>query len=397
VTSAPPAIFELRLQRGFTRVRWPLLWVGVLLLAASIAGAYFSPNDFFRSYLVGYLYLISLTLGSMAYLMVHHLTGGAWGVMTRRSLEAATRTLPLVAILFIPIGCGMSNLYSWARPEVVLHDHILQHRSGYTNPEFFLARAAIYLVVWMVFAFFLNRWSAEQDRNPSGRHGRLMKLSTGGLIFYLFSITFAAIDWAESLQTEWASSIWGLMFIAAEGFTALAFLIVVMAVLSRREPMSRVLKPSHFHDLGKMLLANLMVWAYFVFVQYLIVWSSNLTHEIHYYLPRTGTSWGWLGVALIVVQFLIPVLLLLNRPLKRNAYLLAGVAVIVLVMRYFDLIWIVLPGYYTHGFRIQWMQVLTPLGLICIWLWAFLRELPRFPLIPVNAPELEEALAHETK
>jgi len=280
---------------------------------------------------------------------------------------------------------------------MVVHDKVLQHRSTYTNPAFFLGRAAIYLVVWMVIAFFLNRWSAEQDRNPRGQQSRLAKLSAGGLILYLFSITFAAIDWAESLESHFASTIWGFMFIAAEGLTALGFLILVLTMLSRRQPMSDVLKPDHFHDLGKMLFANLMLWAYFAFCQYLIVWSENLTGEIHYYLLRTGTSWGWLGVALIVVQFVIPILLLLNRELKRNAYLLSGVVLIILVMRYMDLIWIVLPGYYKDGFRIEWMDILTPLGLGGVWLWAFLRELPRFPLLPLNAPELEEALIHESQ
>lgn len=394
--SSEPSSVHLYLHANMKRLRLSVLVAGILLLAASVAGAYFSPNDFFRSYLIGYLYFIGIGLGSMAFLMIHYLTGGAWGVVTRRTLEAATRTLPLLAILFIPIAIGIGNLYDWARPEVLQHDRILLHRSAYSNPDFFWARAGIYLVVWNVFAYFLTRCSIGQDRGLPV-HSRLQKLSAGGLIFYLFSLTFAAIDWSESLETRWASSMWGLMSIAAEGLTALAFLVVVMAVLSRREPMSRVLKPDHFHDLGKMLLANLMLWAYFAFVQYLIVWIENLTDEIQYYLPRTGTSWGWLGVARIVVLFLIPMMLLLNRSLKRNAYLLAGVAVIILVMRYFDVVWIVLPSYYRHGFRIQWMDVLTPLGLAGIWLWAFLRELPRFPLLPVNAPELEEALVHETQ
>lgn len=395
MTSAPSSV-HLYLHANVKRLRLSVLVAGILLLAASVAGAYFSPNDFFRSYLIGYLYFLGIALGSMAFLMIQYLTGGAWGVVTRRTLEAATRTLPLLAILFIPIAIGIGNLYDWARPAVLQHDRVLLHRSGYSNPDFFWARAGIYLVVWNVFGYFLTRWSIGQDRGLAV-HSRLQKLSAGGLVFYLFSLTFAAIDWSESLETRWASSMWGLMSIAAEGLTALAFLIVVTALLSRREPMLRVLRPDHFHDLGKMLLANLMLWAYFAFVQYLIVWIENLTDEIQYYLPRTETSWAWLGVARIVVLFLIPMMLLLNRSLKRNAYLLAGVAVIILVMRYFDVVWVVLPSYYRHGFRIQWMDVLTPLGLAGIWLWAFLRELPRFPLLPVNAPELEEALVHETQ
>jgi hypothetical protein len=394
---SPPYTPGFQLEQDLRRIRGPVLIGGILLLAASVAGAFFSPTDFFYGYLVGYLFWLGLTLGCMAFLMIQYLTGGAWGIVTRRALEAATRTLPLLAVLFIPIGIGMSNLYDWARPDIVRQNELLQHRGGYMNPVFFLARAAVYLVVWILLAFFLNRWSAEEDRNPGDQPERLARISAPGLIFFLFSISFAAVDWAESLDTRWSSSMWGLLFIAAEGLTALAFVIVVMAYLSRREPLSGVLKPDHFHDLGKMLFANLMLWAYFAFCQYLIVWSENIPDEISYYLPRTGTSWGWLGVALIVMLFLIPMLLLLNRSLKRNAALLSGVAVVILVMRYMDVIWIVLPAYYKHGFRIQWMDVLAPIGIGGIWLWAFLRELPRYPLLPVNAPELEMAFAHESE
>jgi hypothetical protein len=387
----------IHLQATLERLRLPVLGGGILLLIASIVGAFFSPKDFFHAYLIGYLFFIGLVLGSMAYLMIHYLTGGAWGIVIQRTLEAVTRTLPLMAILFIPIGFGLGDLYEWARPEMVRSDHLLRHRSGYMNPVFFLARTAIYLVIWMTIAFFLNRWSAEQDRRSVNQRSRLTKLSAGGAIVYLFSVSFAAVDWAESLETHWDSTMWGFLFIGAEGLTALAFTILVIALLSRREPLSGVLKPDHFHDLGKMLLANLMIWAYFAFCQFLIVWSENLPSNIPYYLPRTGTTWGWFGVGLIVMQFVIPALLLLNRQLKRKALLLAGVAVIILAMRYMDLVWIVLPGYYRDGFRIHWMDVLAPFGIGGIWLWAFLRELPRFPLLPVNAPELEEALAHETE
>lgn len=393
-----PSVFaNVQLQRDLTRTRVSALLVGLLFLAVSVAGAFFNPNDFFHAYLIGYLFFVGLTLGSLAFLMLQYVTGGAWGVIARRPLEAATRTLPLLALMFIPLGVGVRNLYGWARPEVVAQDPVLQHRSPYSNVPFFLARAAAYLIIWMVLAYFLNRWSADQDRGVGNQQRRLERLSAPGLILYGFTVTFAAIDWAESLESHWASTIWGFLSIAAEGLTALGFVILVLALLSRREPLLGVVKPDHFHDLGKMLFATLMLWAYFAFCQYLIVWSENLVDEIPYYLPRTRTSWGWLGVALIVVQFAIPLLLLLNRRLKRSAMLLSSVVVIILVMRYMDLIWIVLPGYYKAGFRIPWMEVLTPLGIAGLWLWAYLRELPRFPLLPVNAPGLETALAHRSR
>ncbi len=367
--------------------KWQLysLIAGVLLLAASVAGAFFHAQDFFHAYLVGYLFWIGLALGALGFLMLQYLTGGAWGVVTRRILEAATRTLPLLAVLFIPIVFGLRELYDWAKPAAVEHSRTLQHRAGYMNSGFFIGRAFTYLLIWLSIAYFLNRWSVREER---ARQPLLEKLSAPGLILFLFSVSFASVDWAESLETRWSSSIWGFLFIASQGVMALAFTIIVMALFSRREPLSTAIRSSHFYDLGTMLFANLMLWAYFAFCQYVIVWSGNLPSEIHYYMTRTGTSWGWLGMCLIVVQFFIPAMLLLSKPLKRSPFLLSSVAILLLIMNYFDLIWVVLPSHYNSGFRIQWMDVLTPLGLGGVWLWAFLRELPRFPLLPVSSVDL---------
>ncbi len=387
----------LLLRDDLRRFEFAVLLGGALLLGASVIGAFFGPGDFFRGYLVGYLFWLGVTLGSTGLLMIYYITGGAWGVVTRRLLEAASRTLPLLAVLFIPLGLGVSTLYQWAHPDLVKLDATLQHRSGYLNPPFFFVRAGIYLILWNVFAYFLNRWSAEEDTTPGINRSRLTKLSVPGAIVLLFSISFAAVDWTASLETRWASTMWGFLFVAAEGLTALSILILAMTWLSRREPMADLLSEDHFHDIGKMLFADLMLWAYFAFCQYLIVWSSNLTHEISYYLARTRTSWGWVGVVLIFFHFFIPMLLLLNRNLKRNAYSLSAVAVLILVMQYLDLIWIVIPAHYRQGFRIQWMNVTTPLGLGGLWFWAYLRELPRRPLVAATAPEFEMALAHETE
>ncbi len=388
---------SVELQRVLRRWQTPALVSGLVLLGISIVGAFFSPGDFFHGYLIGFLFWLGLALGSMAFLMLQYLTGGAWGIVTRRTFESATRTLPLLAALFIPLAFGLPYLYDWARPDLVQHDDLLRHRAAYMNPAMFLLRAAVYFAVWIVFSYFLNRWSREEDEKLAGEPRKLARLSAPGLILYVFTITFAAVDWAESLQTKWYSTIWGFLFVAGECLTAIAFAILAMWLLSKREPMSRVLKPSHFHDLGKLLLMMVMVWAYFSVSQLLIVWIGDLPHEISFYLPRFATSWGWLGVALIVVQFFVPFLLLLSRPLKRNAVLLSAVVVIVLFMRYMDLVWIVLPGYHDQGFQMTWMTFTAPFGIGGIWLWAFLGQLPKLPLLPVNAPELEEALAHETE
>ncbi len=385
------------LRQTLRRWQTPALAAGAVLLAISIIGAFFSPGDFFHAYLIGFLFWLGLALGSMAFLMLQYLTGGAWGIVTRRSFESATRTLPILAVSFIPLAFGLPYLYEWARPDRVQRNELLRHRTPYMTPWMFLLRAAVYFAVWITFSHFLNRWSAEQDDAPSGQRTKLAQLSAPGLIVYVFTITFASVDWAESLQTEWYSTIWGFLFVAGECLTAIAFSILAMWLLSHREPMASVLKPAHFHDLGKLLLMMVMIWGYFSFSQLLIVWSGDLPHEISFYLPRWKTSWGWFGVVLIVVQFAVPFLLLLSRPLKRHAALLSAVVVIVLIMRYMDLVWIVLPGYHKTGFQITWLTFTAPLGLGGIWLWVFLGELPKLPLLPVNAPELEEALAHETE
>jgi hypothetical protein len=390
---APSPLVDDELRQWRTR----LLIAGAVLLAISFVGLFFGAGDFLHAWLVGFLFCLGLALGSMAFLMLQYLTGGAWGIVSRRVFEAATRTLPLVAVFFIPIAIGMRTLYEWARPENVRHNALLQHREGYMNPAMFVVRAVIYFAVWLTFSYYLNRWSVEEDEGSVDRPRQLSKISAAGLIVYVFTITFASVDWAQSLQTPWYSTMWGFLFVAGQSLTAIAFVIVVLWRLQRAEPMSDVLLPSHFHDLGKLMLMMVMIWAYFTFAQFLIVWSGNLPHEIAYYLPRMFTSWGWLGVALALFQFLVPFLLLLSAPLKRNALLLSAVAIIVLVMRYMDLVWMIVPSYHTTEFRMTWQAVVAPLGLICIWSWAFLRELPKRPLLPIRTPELEEALVHETE
>ena len=370
------------------------LCFGIVLSLVSIVGLFFSPADFFRSYLMGYLFWLGLALGSLSIVMLQYLTGGAWGVITRRTFESATRTLPLLALLFIPIALGIPHLYDWAHPHLVQQEHVLSHRASYMNTPMFLLRTVAYFAIWGVLAYFMNTWSARQDEN-GGFEKRLAALSAPGLIIYVFTVTFASIDWAESLETHWFSTMWGFLFVARQALSAFAFVIIALALLSRREPMASYFKPSHLHDLGKLLLTFVMVWAYFAFSQLLIVWSGNLTDEIPWYVPRMNTSWEWIGVALVVLEFTVPFLLLLSRPLKRNIPALCSVVGLIIVMRFVDLLWIVMPGYYQHGLRITWLNFSVPLALGGLWVAAFTWHLKNHPLLPLQAPNLERALHHE--
>lgn len=388
-TYLPSPELSRDLKTWFTRA----LGAGVLLSALAIVGAFFDPNDFFRSYLMGFLFWFNLTIGAMAAVMLQYLTGGAWGVVTRRSFESAMRTMPFLAILFIPILIGIPHIYDWAHPDLVQKEYSLHHRAPYMNPTMFIVRAVIYFAIWILIVYLLSKWSKQQDEGAR-MHSRLAALSAPGLIIYVFTVTFATVDWAESLENDWYSTIWGFLFVARQGLTAFGFIIIVMALLSRREPMAAIFRPKHLHDLGKLLLTFVMLWAYFAVSQLLIVWSGNLTDEIPWYVRRLATSWGWLGVLLIVLQFIVPFLLLLSRPLKRSVVALSLVVGLILFMRMVDLMWIVMPSYYQTGFRLTWLNICVPLAIGGLWMAMFFRGLRDRPLMPVGDPALAQAIAH---
>ncbi|MFN7999099.1 MAG: hypothetical protein U0Q18_36090 [Bryobacteraceae bacterium] len=375
-------------------LRTRFLAVGVVALALCAVGAFFDSAQFFRSYLWSYMFYIGVALGSTALLMLQYLTGGAWGIVIRRPAEAASRTLPLLLLLFIPIAIGIPQLYQWSHAEVVAHDPVLQHKHIYLNVPFYLIRAAGYFAGWLLIAHLLYKWSGDQDRGNAQASKWLGAISGPGLVFYGFTVTFMAIDWILSLDPDWFSTIFGMLFIAGEGLSALAFLICVLVFLSKRAPMSSVLSHRHLHDVGKLLLAFVMVWAYFSFSQFLIIWAGNLPDEIPWYLERLRGGWGFIGLSLVFLHFGLPFALLLSRDIKRNFNLLRAVAVIVIVMRFVDLYWVVAPDFRKGHFGVSWMDFLAPIGLGGIWVAAFLWQLEKRPLMPLADPHLEEALEH---
>jgi hypothetical protein len=354
-----------------------------------------SPFQFYRSYLWAFVFVLGVALGSMAWLMLQYLTGGAWGVVIRRPAEAAARTLPLLAILFVPIVIGIPNLYRWAHANIVATDEILRHKQPYLNVPFFLARAILYFAGWIFCAWYLNRWSAVEDREGGiVAHRKMAWLSGPGLVFWAFSITFMAIDWVLSLDPHWFSTIFGMLFMAGQGLSSMAFLITVMVMLSYFRPMSEILTPRHLHDLGKLLLALVMVWAYFSFSQFLIIWAGNLPDEIPWYLERMSGGWQYVALALIFGHFALPFALLLSRDLKRNFKLLAGIAIFILLMRVVDIYWLVAPDFAKGAFTVSWIDFTAAIGLCGVWLYYFLGQLTQRPLMPVGELHLEEALEH---
>ncbi|HUI55605.1 MAG TPA: hypothetical protein VLY04_11575 [Bryobacteraceae bacterium] len=371
------------------------LTAGIVGVMASAVGFFASPFQFYRSYLWAYLFILGLGLGPLAWLLLQYLTGGAWGVVIRRSCEAAARTMPLIALLFLPIVIGIPNLYDWSHAAKVAADTVLQHKHPYLNLPFFLFRAAVYFGGWLFLSWYYTRCADREDREGHAAvHGKMSALAGPGLIFWGFSVTFMSIDWLLSINPKWFSTMYGLLFIADQGLTGMAFLITLMVLLSFRRPMSEVLTPRHMHDLGKFLLAMVMVWAYFAFSQFLIIWAGNLPEEIPWYLWRINGGWGFVALALVVGHFALPFALLLSRDLKRNFKLLASIAVFILCMRLVDLYWVVAPEFRKQSFGVSWMDFTLPLGLIGIWLAYFLTQLEKRALMPINNPHLEEALQH---
>ena len=385
--TADVAIPELAgLQRRF-------LLAGAAGAAVSLVGLLLTPRQFLQSYLMAYMLCLGVTLGCLALGMVHQLSGGAWGVVLRRSIGAASRVLPVMTAMFLPIAIGMSFLYPWTNADLVAHNELLQHKRLYLNTSFFLVRAAVYFTIWNALAYFLSAWSLEQDRSPDPRiASRMQRLSAGGLLCYGLTITFASFDWLMSLDPEWFSTMYGVLIIGGQGLSAMAFLITIVAWLSRRPPLDRIVMPSHFHDLGNLMLAFVMLWAYFSFSQYLIIWAGNLPLEISWYQHRLDTSWRAVGVGLIVFHFAVPFVLLLSRATKRERAAIVKVAAWILVVRVVDLFWLIAPAFHPQGVSVSWLDVVLPLSLGAVWLGCFFRQLRGRPILPVHDPEFDEIL-----
>ena len=388
------------------RFRTLSLGVGGIALILCAVGAYFNAEQALRSWLLGFIFWGGIGLGSLGILMLQYLTGGAWGVVTRRTLEAGSRTLPIIILLFIPLAIGVwtRTFFEWTHLPPT--DYAMAHRGVYMTPWFWLVRSVLYFLLFGVMVYLLNKWSAEQDTTSTVEESRLVlermsRFSGPTLVIYALVVTFAVVDWMLMLDAHWFSTIWGLLFVAGWALSCYCFVVMILAYLSDKAPMNRILGKRHFHDLGKLMLALTMVWAYFNFSQFLIIWAGNLPEETGWWLTRMKGGWGFVGIFLLAFHFAFPFLVLLQQDFKRKARWLATLAIFILVMRLVDMFYLigpsnrVTPGSVEQGaFYISWLDFAAPVAVGGIWLWWFFGELMKRPMVPIKDPYLEEAIEH---
>jgi hypothetical protein len=398
MTYTPPAA-------DLDALRSRALMVGLAGFVVCAIGFAIDRDHFYRSWLTAYMLFLGIALGSMALMMIQHLSGGMWGVF-RRIFEASSRTIPLLALLFIPVLLGMGTLFTWTHEDHVATDEILRHKAPYLNTPFFIGRAIFYFASWAGLSWVLNRLSARQDSGDLSVNMSLQRWSGAGLVIYAMTITFAGIDWIMSINPHWYSTLFGFLMMGGQGLAALAFTIVICTFLVKREPMVGLLKPHHFHDLGKLMFAFVMLWAYFNFSQFLLTYAANLVEEIPYMTTRTSHGWQYLALFLIVFHFAVPWLLLLSRQTKRTPERLVLIAAWILFVRYADLFMMIAPEFASTGQNlhmltgeheshlfVHWLDLAAPLAIGGLWLWMFLTQLRQRPLLAIGDPYLRESLA----
>lgn len=356
----------------------------------------FGPAQFFQSYLLSYVFWIQLSLGGLGLLMIHNLTGGYWGFTIKRTLEASAMSLPVMILLFVPLIFGLETLYAWADAEQVAASELIQHKTPYLNVPFFLARTALYFLVWMGLAYFVTRWSRRQDETANPDLTRRSAILSGpGLVIFVLVGTFAAFDWSMSIEPKWFSSIYGAVFLVSSGLAMFCLAIIFNRFLARRsETLAKVATTDRFNDLGNLLLAFLALWAYTSFSQFLIIWSANLPEEIEWYLHRSEHGWAPVIAIIMIFHFAVPFLLLISRRAKRSRITLTSIAWLIILMRLVELFWLLMPAWRYQSFFVNPMDIILPITIGGFWMASFVWQLKNRSLVPLHDPRLKEAMSH---
>ena len=380
---------------GVDRLRRIGFVVGMAGMASFFFAGLRDPLQFSQSYLFAFVFWMGLPLGCTAIRLIHNLVSGTWGFPLRRPLEAATKTLPLMAILAIPILLRLPLLYSWADPAKVAVDPVLQYKHPYLNVPFFIIRTAIYFAFWIFVTSRINKWSRQQDETGEPElTQRIKNLSAPSLLLFGLTATFASIDWIMSLEPHWTSTIFGMIFMVSEVLAAMSLLTITAIRLSGQKSLNGMVKPKLLNDYGNLLLVFTMLWAYLSFSQFLIIWGANLRDEVPWYMSRARGGWAYVGITLIVFHFAVPFLLLLQRFVKRRAEMLGWVAALLLVMSLVDIFWLLTPAFNHDGPVFHALDWLGIIGIGGLWFWRYAAQLQGRPLLPMNDPRLKALLQH---
>ena len=373
-------------------------FMGLVFLALTVAGYFLvSPQQFFRSYLVGFWYWFGVSAACLLILMAQYLTGGAWGLIIRRLLEAGAKTLYVMVFGFVPMLLGRESLYWWTTKEG-LADKVIHAKELYLNIPFLWGRWVIYAAFFLLMTYLLTKWSREEDETKSTKiSARLEAVSGPGVLLFFILMTFCAVDYLMTLEPHWYSTVYGFLTIISWCLTALCLVVATLTLLAKYGPMDHAVTEKHLHDLGKLMLAFTMLWAYLQFSQLLITWSGNLPDEIVWYIKRWNGGYGWVSLVLLVGQFMLPFLMLLSQSIKKNARTITMVAIYIMIIRVVDTFVMVEPNFAkvtdVH-FTMSWLDITAPIGFGGLWLGLFFRNLQSGSLLPVGAPDFLKALSH---
>ncbi len=380
---------------GIERLGKAALVVGLAALAILIAMGLRDPVQFFQSYLFAFVFWVGVPLGCAGIWMLHNMIGGTWGFPMRRPFEAGSKTFVLMAVAALPILFRLPALYTWADPGKVAADPLLQYKHAYLNVPFFVSRTVLYFCIWIVVTFLLAKWSRQQDTTGEAELTQRMKnLSAPALLVFELTITFAAVDWVMSLEPNWISTIYGMIFMVTQAVAAMSVMTVTVIHLSKQKSLAGMVTPKVLNDYGNLLLVFTMLWAYLSFSQFLIIWGGNLKDEVPWYMSRARGGWIPVALALIIFHFAVPFLLLLSRFVKRRAEMLYRVAALLFLMSLLDIYWLVTPAFNHAGPKFHPMDLLAILGIGGLWLWRFTSQLQGRPLLPVHDPRLKELMQH---